>query len=46
MLLITRRSLAHVCFQENSPYEGGKFDVDIVIPEAYPFSAPKMRFIT
>jgi len=32
--------------KENSPYEGGKYEVDIVIPESYPFSAPKMRFIT
>lgn len=32
--------------QENSPYEGGKYEVDIVIPDTYPFSAPKMRFIT
>jgi len=27
-------------------YEGGRFQVDIVVPETYPFVALKMRFIT
>jgi ubiquitin-conjugating enzyme (huntingtin interacting protein 2) len=31
---------------ENSPYEGGTFDVDIVVPEQYPFQPVKMKFIT
>jgi len=31
---------------EGTPYEGGRFDVDIVIPEAYPFQPVKMKFIT
>ncbi|KAF8636210.1 hypothetical protein AX17_003696 [Amanita inopinata Kibby_2008] len=31
---------------EGTPYEGGNFDVDIVIPESYPFQPVKMRFIT
>ncbi|KAF9649421.1 hypothetical protein BDM02DRAFT_3094784 [Thelephora ganbajun] len=31
---------------EDTPYEGGCFDVDIVIPEAYPFQPVKMKFIT
>lgn len=34
------------CRQENSPYEGGTYEVDIDIPQSYPFAAPKMRFIT
>jgi len=31
---------------EDTPYAGGHFDVDIVIPEAYPFQPVKMNFIT
>ncbi|KAK0548228.1 Ubiquitin-conjugating enzyme E2 1 [Tilletia horrida] len=31
---------------ENSPYEGGIFDVDIVVPEGYPFKPVVMKFIT
>lgn len=30
----------------DTPYAGGKFRVDIVIPNEYPFSPPKMKFIT
>jgi len=31
---------------EGTPYEGGHFEVDIVIPETYPFQPVKMKFIT
>jgi ubiquitin-conjugating enzyme (huntingtin interacting protein 2) len=31
---------------EGTPYEGGVFDVDILIPKQYPFEPPKMQFIT
>ncbi|KAN0063568.1 Ubiquitin-conjugating enzyme E2 1 [Thecaphora frezii] len=31
---------------ENSPYDGGIFDVDIQVSEGYPFQPPKMKFIT
>lgn len=31
---------------EGTCYEGGVFEVDIVIPNAYPFEPPRMKFIT
>ncbi|KIK69992.1 hypothetical protein GYMLUDRAFT_34400 [Collybiopsis luxurians FD-317 M1] len=31
---------------EDTPYQGGVFQVDIVIPDAYPFQPVKMKFIT
>ena len=30
----------------DSPYEGGVFQVDIVIPDSYPFEPPKCKFVT
>ncbi|KAG7397991.1 ubiquitin-conjugating enzyme E2 K [Phytophthora boehmeriae] len=29
-----------------TPYEGGVFDLEIVIPSKYPFEPPQMRFLT
>ncbi|KAF8519708.1 ubiquitin-conjugating enzyme/RWD-like protein [Gautieria morchelliformis] len=31
---------------EGTPYEGGQFAVDIIIPDSYPFQPVKMKFIT
>ena len=31
---------------EGTPYEGGVFQIDIVIPTQYPFEPPKMKFET
>ncbi|TMW61127.1 hypothetical protein Poli38472_013590 [Pythium oligandrum] len=31
---------------EGTPYEGGVFNIEIVIPQQYPFEPPKMRFET
>jgi len=31
---------------KDTPYEGGIFEVDIVIPESYPFKPMQMKFIT
>ncbi|KAJ8422038.1 hypothetical protein Cgig2_026426 [Carnegiea gigantea] len=30
----------------DSPYEGGTFLIDIVLPDGYPFQPPKMKFLT
>lgn len=30
----------------DSPYEGGTFLIDIVLPDGYPFEPPKMKFVT
>lgn len=31
---------------EDSPFEGGLFKLELFLPEDYPMSAPKVRFIT
>jgi ubiquitin-conjugating enzyme (huntingtin interacting protein 2) len=31
---------------KDTPFEGGKFEIEIQIPDDYPFMPPKMRFIT
>ena len=31
---------------DDSVYENGKFQIDIIIPEKYPYSPPKMKFDT
>ena len=30
----------------DTPYKGGKYEVEIKIPYEYPFNPPEMRFIT
>ena len=30
----------------DTPYEGGTFQLDIIIPETYPFNPPKVKFTT
>ncbi|CAH2221807.1 ubiquitin-conjugating enzyme E2 T [Pelobates cultripes] len=37
---------AQVVGGSGSPYEGGIFNLEIVIPERYPFEPPKIRFLT
>ncbi|GMJ05897.1 ubiquitin-conjugating enzyme 27 [Hibiscus trionum] len=29
-----------------TPYEGGSFEIDITLPDGYPFEPPKMKFVT
>jgi len=38
--------LATINGPADSPYVGGFFKVDIVIPSNYPFGAPKFKFVT
>lgn len=33
-------------FYFQSPYEGGSFELELFLPEEYPMSAPKVRFMT
>ncbi|MEE6493097.1 hypothetical protein FKM82_016732 [Ascaphus truei] len=37
---------AQVVGGSGSPYEGGIFTLEIVVPERYPFEPPKIRFLT
>ena len=30
----------------DTPYEGGRYELEIIIPDTYPFSPPKVRFTT
>ena len=41
-----RHLIGSITGPDGTPYEGGVFDVDIVIPAEYPFEPPKMKFIT
>ena len=41
-----RHLLGSIKGPEGTPYEGGVFEIDIVIPSQYPFEPPKMKFIT
>ena len=31
---------------QGTPYEGGVFEIDIVLPKQYPFEPPKMKYLT
>lgn len=31
---------------DDTPYTGGIYQIDITIPQEYPFSPPKMKFLT
>ncbi|XP_066481544.1 ubiquitin-conjugating enzyme E2 T [Tiliqua scincoides] len=37
---------AQILGSANTPYEKGIFDLEVVVPERYPFEPPKMRFLT
>lgn len=38
--------LGTIIGSQGTPYEGGQFDIDIVIPSEYPFKPPIMKFVT
>lgn len=42
----TRYFHVKVTGPEDSPFEGGLFKLELFLPEDYPMSAPKVRFIT
>ncbi|CAH1117305.1 unnamed protein product [Phaedon cochleariae] len=37
---------ANITGPEETPYKGGVFTLEIMVPEKYPFSPPSIRFIT
>ncbi|XP_020638197.1 ubiquitin-conjugating enzyme E2 T [Pogona vitticeps] len=37
---------AQILGSANTPYERGVFDLEVVVPERYPFEPPKIRFLT
>jgi ubiquitin-protein ligase len=41
-----RHLLGTISGPAGTPFEGGRFDVDILIPKQYPFEPPKMKFET
>eukprot|EP00553_Chaetoceros_curvisetus_P002106 CAMPEP_0204624956 /NCGR_PEP_ID=MMETSP0717-20131115/10715_1 /ASSEMBLY_ACC=CAM_ASM_000666 /TAXON_ID=230516 /ORGANISM="Chaetoceros curvisetus" /LENGTH=192 /DNA_ID=CAMNT_0051640521 /DNA_START=17 /DNA_END=595 /DNA_ORIENTATION=+ len=41
-----RHLIGTIIGPEGTPYENGTFDVDIFIPDQYPFEPPQMKFIT
>ena len=38
--------MSNVTGPEGSPFEGGVFKLELFLPEEYPMSAPKVRFMT
>lgn len=45
-LISSRYFHVKVTGPEDSPFEGGLFKLELFLPEDYPMSAPKVRFIT
>ena len=35
-----------ICGPPGTPYEGGKFELQIMLPQKYPFEPPFMKFVT
>ena len=45
-LLYETNAILQILGPEGSPFEGGVFKLELFLPEDYPMSAPKVRFIT
>lgn len=44
---VTKNNIQCLLFgPDNTPYENGKFLLDIILPDRYPFEPPKVRFLT
>uniref|UniRef100_A0A1I8FYD5 E2 ubiquitin-conjugating enzyme n=1 Tax=Macrostomum lignano TaxID=282301 RepID=A0A1I8FYD5_9PLAT len=41
-----RKLRGEICGPPDTPYEHGKFQLEVVIPDTYPFTPPKVKFIT
>ena len=39
-------TVADILGCEGSPYAGGRFELDIMVTDRYPFEPPKIRFVT
>ncbi|XP_067324225.1 ubiquitin-conjugating enzyme E2 T isoform X2 [Anolis sagrei] len=44
--LLTTEPPPEILGSANTPYEKGLFDLEVIVPERYPFEPPKMRFLT
>ncbi|XP_042317508.1 ubiquitin-conjugating enzyme E2 T isoform X2 [Sceloporus undulatus] len=44
--LLTTEPPPEILGSANTPYEKGIFNLEVVVPERYPFEPPKMRFLT
>lgn len=40
------KSFLEITGPEDSPYEGGIFELDVSVTDRYPFEPPKVRFVT
>jgi len=46
LLVLTIFMFVFIAGPEGSPFEGGVFKLELFLPEEYPMSAPKVRFMT
>lgn len=47
LIQITCVLMVIICYYRfQTPFEGGKFRLELFLPEEYPMAAPKVRFMT